>query len=108
MIVQAIKRAVCLSSSIFAHHNVSFKTLEWINLLSGYRSVALGHRCPGSCQPGNGALKLGLAPDPDLAQAWVIHGGRRGDGQRGGQACVGGAPQELGGQATGYGARSGS
>lgn len=66
--------------------------------------VTLSHGRPGRGQPGDGALKLGL-PDPDLAQAGVIHGGRRGDRQRGGQARVGGAPQELGGQASGYGAR---
>lgn len=66
-------------------------------------SVALSHRRPGCGQPGDGALELGL-PDTDLAQAWVVHGGGRGDGQRGGQARVGGAPQELGGQTSRYGA----
>lgn len=67
-------------------------------------SVALSHRRPGRGQPGDGALELSLT-DTDLAQAGVVHGGRRGDGQRGGQACVGGAPQELGGQTSRYGAR---
>lgn len=68
-------------------------------------SVALSHRCPGCGQPGDGALELGV-PDADLAQAGVVHGGGRGDGQRGGEARVGGSPQELGGQASGYGAGS--
>lgn len=67
-------------------------------------SVALSHRRPGCSQPGDGALELGPVPDANLAQAGVVHGGGRGDGQRGGQARVGGAPQELGGQASGYGA----
>lgn len=68
-------------------------------------SVALSHRCPGRGQPGDGALELGV-PDTDLAQAGVVHGGGRGDGQRGGEARVGGSSQELGGQASGYGAGS--
>lgn len=67
-------------------------------------SVALSHGRPGRGQPGDGALELSV-PNADLAQAGVVHGGGRGDGQRGGEARVGGAPQELGGQTSRYGAR---
>lgn len=80
------------------------------SLLGGLRtaaaaSVALSYRCPGCGQPGDGALEL-CVPDTDLAQAGVVHGGGRGDGQRGGEARVGGSPQELGCQTSGYGAGS--
>lgn len=73
--------------------------------MSGSRgSVALGDGRPGRGQPGDGALELGV-PDADVAQAGVVHGGLRGHRQRGGQARVGGAPQELGGQTPGNGPR---
>lgn len=80
------------------------------SLLGGHRtaaaaSVALSYGCPGCGQPGDGALELGV---PDLGQAGVVHGGGRGDGQRGSEARVGGSPQELGGQTSGYGAGSGA
>lgn len=74
-------------------------------LVSGCgRSVALSDGCPGGGQPGDGALELGVA-DADVTQAGVVHGGLRGHRQRGGQARVGGAPQELGRQASGDGPR---
>lgn len=67
-------------------------------------SVALSDGRPGSGQPGDGALELGV-PDADVAQAGVVHGGLRGHRQRGGQARVGGAPQELGSQTSRDGPR---
>lgn len=67
-------------------------------------SVALSHGRPGGGQPGDGALELGVA-DAHVAQAGVVHGGLRGHRQRGGQARVGGAPQELGRQSSGDGPR---
>ena len=65
-----------------------------------YSSVALGHRGPGSREPGDGALELGVAT-ADFCQARVVHGRGRGGGQ-GGERGVGdrGAPEELRRQAT--------
>lgn len=76
-------------------------------LVSGSGSVALSHGRPGRRQPGNGALELGVG-HAHLAQAGVVHGGRRGHGEGGAQARVGGASQELGGQPPGDGARGGA
>lgn len=75
--------------------------------MSSSGSVALSHGRPGRRQPGDGALKLGVG-HAHLAQAGVVHGGRRGHREGGAQARVGGASQELGGQPPRDGARGGT
>lgn len=89
----------CRNDEIFTSDRVLRVTVWWI-------SVALGHRRPGRCKPGDGALKLSV-PHADLAQARVIHRGGRGHGQRGGQPRVGhrGPAQELRRQAARDGPR---